>query len=59
MRSIERGEFREPEAWGGWHGELVHEELVALAGPYRMQYLAWSVFNPGPAATALVEMMPN
>jgi DNA-binding transcriptional LysR family regulator len=31
--------------------------LEVADGPSRIQYLAWSDFNPGPAATALLEMM--
>ncbi|MEJ6549669.1 LysR family transcriptional regulator [Corynebacterium sp. USCH3] len=39
-------------------GADVH--LLGVAdGPSRIQYLAWSDFNPGPAATALVEMMTD
>lgn len=33
--------------------------LDVADGPSRIQYLAWSDFNPGPAATALVEMMTD
>lgn len=33
--------------------------LEVADGPSRIQYLAWSDFNPGPAATALVGMMTD
>lgn len=37
-----------------------HLQILAVTdGPSRIQYLAWSDFNPGPAATALVAMLTD